>query len=119
MKYMYLSHNINKCILKRHIHTYRGGGVNNNTSLIDHFSMPSSIHTMILDYFKNESADNLSDHVPLFINFQCIVESVPNNPEPVMHSKPVWGLHNQIIYKSIKINLMNCCTTSFQQMKCS
>ena len=54
--------------------------------------MSDSIHTKILDYYTNDSVDNLSDHIPLFINSQCIVETVPNNPEPVMHSKPVWEL---------------------------
>ena len=71
-------------------HTYRG--VNNSTSLIDHFIVSDSIHKNISEYYSNDSVDNLSDHIPLFINFQCIVESVPNNPGPVMHSKPVWGL---------------------------
>ena len=92
--YLLVSHNINKCIVETS-HSYLqggGGGVNSNTSLIDHFSMPNGFHTMILDYFTNDSADNLSDHVPPLINFQCIVETVPNNPEPVMHSKPVWRL---------------------------
>ena len=71
-------------------HTYRG--VNNSTSLIDHFIVSDSIHTKILHYYTNNSVDNLSDPSPLFINFQCIVETVPNNPGPVMHSKPEWGL---------------------------
>ena len=71
-------------------HTYRG--VNNSTSLIDHFIVSDSIHTKILDYYTNDSVDNLSDHIPLLINSQCIVETVPNNPEPVMHSKPVLEL---------------------------
>ena len=71
-------------------HTYRG--VNNSTSLIDHFIVSDSIHKKISEYYTNDSVDNLSDHIPRFINFQCIVESVPNNPRPVMHSKPVWGL---------------------------
>ena len=71
-------------------HTYRG--VNNSTSLFDHLIVSDSIHKKISEYYTNDSVDNLSDHIPLFINFQCIVESVPNNPRPVMHSKPVWGL---------------------------
>ena len=66
-------------------------GVNNNTSLIDHFIVPDSIHTNVLDYYTKDSVDNLSDHIPLFINITCIVATVPNNPEPVMHSKSVWG----------------------------
>ena len=71
-------------------HTYIG--VNNSTSLIDHFIVFNSIHTNVLDYYTKDSVDNLSDHIPLCINITCIVETVPNNPEPVMHSKPVWGL---------------------------
>ena len=39
-----------------------------------------------------DSVDNLPDHIPVCINITCIVETVPNNPEPAMHSKPVWGL---------------------------
>ena len=66
--------------------------LNNSTSLIDHFIVSDSIHKKISEYYTNDSVDNLSDHIPLFINFQCIVESVPSNPRPVMHSKPVWGL---------------------------
>ena len=71
-------------------HTYIG--VNNNTSLIEHFIVSDSIHTNVLDYYTKDSVDNLSDYIPLFINITCIVETVPNNHEPVMHSKPVWGL---------------------------
>ena len=54
--------------------------------------MSDSIHIKISEFYKNDSVDNLSDHIPLFINFQCIVESVPNNPGTVMHSKSVSGL---------------------------
>ena len=36
--------------------------------------------------------DNLPVHIPLFINSQCILETVINNPGPAMHSKPVWRL---------------------------
>ena len=71
-------------------HTYIG--VNNSTSLIDHFIVSNSIHTNLLDYYTKDSVDNLSDHIPVCINITCIVETVPNNPELVMHSKPVWGL---------------------------
>ena len=67
-------------------------GVNDSTSLIDHFIVSDSIYTKILNYYTNDSVDNLSVYIPLFINFTCIVESVPNNPGPVMHSKPVLGL---------------------------
>ena len=68
-------------------HTYIG--VNNSTSLIDHFIVSNS---NVLDYYTKDSVDNLSDHIPVCINITCIVETIPNNPEPVMHSKPVWGL---------------------------
>ena len=54
--------------------------------------MSNSIHTNVLDYYTKDSVDNLSDPIPVCINITCIVETVPNNPEPVMHSKPVWGL---------------------------
>ena len=64
-------------------------GVNNSTSLIDHFIVSDSIHTNVLDYYTKDSVDNLSDHISLFINITCIVETVPNNPERVMHGKPV------------------------------
>ena len=67
-------------------------GVNNSTSLIDHFIVSNSIHTNLLDYYTKDSVDNLSDHIPVCINITCIVDTVPNNPELVMHSKPVWGL---------------------------
>ena len=70
-------------------------GANNSISLIDHFIVSDSIHTNVLNYYTNNSVDNLSDHIPVCINITCIVESVPNNPEPVMHSKPVWGLVQQ------------------------
>ena len=61
-------------------HTYMG--VNNSTSLIDHFIMSDSIHTHVLDYYTKDSVDNLSDHIPLCINITCIVETAPNNNEP-------------------------------------
>ena len=63
-----------------------------STSLIHHFIVSNSIHTNVLDYYTKDSVDNLSDHIPACINITCIVETVSNNPEPVMHSKPVWGL---------------------------
>ena len=71
-------------------HTYIG--VNNSTSLIDHFIVSNSIHTNLLDYYTKDSVDNLLDHIPVCINITRIVETVPNNPQLVMHSKPVWGL---------------------------
>ena len=64
-------------------HTYIG--VNNSTSLIDHLIVSNSIHTNVLDYYTKDSVDNLSDHIPVCINIACIVETVPSNPELVMH----------------------------------
>ena len=57
-------------------HSYMG--VNNSTSLIDHFIVSDSIHTNVLDYYTQDSVDNLSDDIPVCINITCIVETVPN-----------------------------------------
>ena len=56
------------------------------------------------------SIDNLSDHIPLFIQLRCIVESVPINVVPVMQSKPVWGLaHPHHIQKyQLELNELLC-----------
>ena len=71
-------------------HTYRG--FNNSVSLIDHFIVPENIHTHVDEYYTEDSIDNLSDHIPLFIQLRYIGESVPISVAPVMQSKPVWGL---------------------------
>ena len=56
-------------------HTYRG--FNNSVSLIDHFIVSENIQTHVEEYYTEDSIDNLSDHIPLFIQLRCIVESVP------------------------------------------
>ena len=43
-------------------HTYMG--VNNSTSLIDHFIVSDIIHTNVLDYYTKDSVDNLPDYIP-------------------------------------------------------
>ena len=48
-------------------YTYRG--INNNVSLIDHFIVSENMRLLIGDYYTDDSSDNLSDHVPLFIKF--------------------------------------------------
>ena len=50
---------------------------------------------LIGDYYADDSSDNLYDHVPLFIKLNCAVETVPNEPAPVLQSKPVWELAKQ------------------------
>ena len=89
-------------------HTYRG--FNNSVSLIDHFIVSENIQTHVEEYYTEDSIDNLSDHIPLFIQLRCIVESVPINVVPVMQSKPVWGLaHPHHIQKyQFELNELLC-----------
>ena len=89
-------------------HTYRG--FNNSVSLIDHFIVSENIQTHVEEYYTEDSIDNLSDHIPLFIQLRCIVESVPINVVPVMQSKPVWGLaHPHHIQKyQLELNELLC-----------
>ena len=53
------------------------------------------MRSLIGDYYADDNSDNLSDHVPLFVKLNCAVESVPNEPAPVVQSKPVWGLYSK------------------------
>ena len=69
--------------------------MNNKVSLIDHFIVPENMRSLIGDYYADDSSDNLSDHVPLFIKLNCAVETVPKEPVPVLQCKPVWGLAKQ------------------------
>ena len=71
-------------------YTYKG--MNNNVSLIDHFIASENIRPRIEGYYTQDSIDNLSDHIPLFFELKCIVQTVTSVPTPVMQSKPVWGL---------------------------
>ena len=89
-------------------HTYRG--FNNSVSLIDHFIVSENVQTHVEEYYTEDSIDNLSDHIPLFIQLRCIVESVPINVVPVMQSKPVWGLaHPHHIQKyQLELNELLC-----------
>ena len=61
-----------------------------------HTPKPSiSLFPRIEEYYTHDSIDNLSDHIPLFFELKCIVQStqtVLSEPTPVMQSKPVWGL---------------------------
>ena len=74
-------------------YTYKG--MNNNVSLIDHFIVSENLCPRIEEYYTQDSIDNLSDHIPVFFELKCIVQStqtVLSEPTPVMQSKPVWGL---------------------------
>ena len=72
--------------------------------------MSENIQTHVEEYYIEDSIDNLSDHIPLFIQLRCIVESVPINVVPVMQSKPVWGLaHPHHIQKyQLELNELLC-----------
>ena len=57
--------------------TYTYTGMNNTSSLIDHFIMSENMCLLANNYYTMDSVDNLSDHVPLFIVVNCFVETVP------------------------------------------
>ena len=71
-------------------YTYKG--MNNNVSLIDHFIVSENICSRIEGYYSQDSIDNLSDHIPLFFELKCTVQTVTSEHPPVMQSKPIWGL---------------------------
>ena len=84
-------------------YTYRG--TNNNVSLIDHLIVSETMRSLTGDYYDDDSSDNLSDHVPLFIKLNCAVKTVPNEPAPVLQSKPVWGLAKPHHVNNYQVNL--------------
>ena len=63
------------------------------------------MRSLIGDYYTDDSSDNLSDHVPLFIKLNCVIETVPNEPASVLQSKPVWGLAKQHHVNNYKVKL--------------
>ena len=68
-------------------YTYKS--MNNNVSLIDHFIVSENICSRIEEYYSQDSIDNLSDHIPLFFELKCTVQTVTSEPPPVMQSKPI------------------------------
>ena len=75
------------------------------------------MRSLIGDYYADDSSDNLFDHVPLFIKLNCAVETVPNEPAPVLQSKPVWSAKphhvnnyqvklNELLYKFLRTDEM-------------
>ena len=42
-------------------------GCNQSKSIIDHFIVSENIERYVQEYYTEESVDNLSDHVPLYI----------------------------------------------------
>ena len=69
-------------------HTYTG--INNTSSLIDHFIMSENMCLLANNYYTMDSVDNLSDHVPLFIVVNCFVETVPIESVKIASRSPLW-----------------------------
>ena len=68
--------------------TYTYKDANNATSLIDHFLVSEDVTMLASDYFTLDSADNLSDHVPLYMFLKCNVDTVTTKSVKA----PVWRL---------------------------
>ena len=80
-------------------------GINKNCSLIDYFMLSENISSRITQYYTTDSIDNLSDHVPLFLVFQCIISNcyVSSTNTCSNTKRAVWGIitDNDIIsYKT-------------------
>ena len=63
--------------------------MNNSTSLIDHFIVSDNICLLTRKYYTMDSVDNLSDHIPLFIIIDCVVNTVPVEAVKVNNRSPV------------------------------
>ena len=50
---------------------YTFTGISNNHSLIDHFIVSQNLSNHVVHYFTEDSIDNLSDHLPLYLTLCC------------------------------------------------
>ena len=83
-------------------------GMNNNVSLIDHFIVSENILCPRIEgYYTHDSIDNLFDHIPLFFELKCTVQTVTSEPTPVMQSKPIWGLAQPYHIQKYQVQLNN------------
>ena len=69
--------------------------MHNNVSLLVNFIVADNICHSTERYYTQDSID-LSDHIPLFFELKCIVQTVTSESTPVMNSEPVWGLSNAV-----------------------
>ena len=53
-------------------HTYTG--IRQSKSLIDHFIVSQNVAKYIINYYVQDSVDNLSDHIPLYCSISCSME---------------------------------------------
>ena len=83
-------------------HTYTG--MNNTSSLIDHFIMSENMCLLANNYYTMDSVDNLSDHVPLFIVVNCFVETVPIELVKIASRAPCGEKPVVVIFSSISWN---------------
>ena len=86
---------------------YTYTGINSNTSLIDHFLVSANIVSFISKYRTCDSADNLSDHIPLFCDLVICVVDLPNKIDEtcIFNSKPLWHSAKDVDIEAYKRTL--------------
>ena len=86
---------------------YTYTGINSNTSLIDHFLVSANIVSFISKYRTCDSADNLSDHIPLFCDLDICIVDLPNKIDEtcILNSKPLWHSAKDVDIEAYKRTL--------------
>ena len=94
---------------------YTHTGMNNSTSLIDHFLVSDNMCLLIRKYYRMDSVDNLSDHIPLFtcISLDCVVNTVPVEAVKVNNRSPVWRLASSCIIEQYQLELDSILQSSY------
>ena len=71
---------------------YTFWGCNQSKSIIDYFIVSENIERYVQEYYTKESADNLSDHVPLYMLLECTIVDVSPEQDVILKEKPIWNL---------------------------
>ena len=71
---------------------YTYSGITSNTSLIDHFPVSANIVNFISNYKACDSANNVSDHIPLSCYLDICIDDIPSEIKEsyTFNSKPLW-----------------------------
>ena len=105
---------------------YTYSGIKSNTSLIDHFLVSANIVSFISNYRTCDSADDVSDHIPLFCDLDICIDDFPSKRKEsyTFNSKPLWHsakdsdieAYKSTLDERLKLCSLNSCIISNSTM---
>ena len=97
-------------------HTRNMNGVESTSlSVIDHFCVSQNLINDCFEAFPIHSPDNLSNHVPIYMKFNCILNGTVDSNQPdisnLNSSRPIWNRATEIELENYKLDLENLVST--------